>query len=226
MKLKRLVAVALIGGMVAGGVTVAEGAKKKKKKKPVPVQVDTKYFLRADGSDNVPEDNLRLSIEDGADAGNGYGWAEYGLLNEVTTQGDVSEFIVSETWPAVDGLPLKLDASKNLTGSLYLTSWNPGGAAGQTLSPPGKPTVDISFAGEIAGEEIDLGSATKTYDLTPTQSVYEVPFEIDLADEVDKKTTVALVMTVTIRGASYQHGSYELDDPASFVVVPNWIKKR
>ena len=229
MNVKRLIAVALIGGLIAGGITTAEAKKKrkKKKKKPVPVQVDTTYFLRADSAESVDAANLHLSIEDGADAGNGYGWAEYGAWNEAFGNAGQDDLVLKDIWPATDGLPLKLDASKKAAGTLYLSSWNPGSAAGQTASPPGRPTLDVELTGDVGGETISLGTASVTYDLSPTSAQYEVKFEIELADELDKKQLTALTMTVTQRGAAQQHGSYELDDPASFLVVPSWkVKKR
>lgn len=226
MKARKLAVTALAMGLVVGSLGVAEAAKKKKKPKPVPapVAVDQTFYMRRDactgaGADSA--DNARLSLEDGVDEGNLCGWGESGLLNEaVINSGQLDA--VADVWPVADGLPLTVDATKPISGKLQMVSSFLGAAPDNGLAG-GNVEIVIDFTGVSGGEDVVLGTATAEYQVTPASSRYEVPFEIKLDGALDKKSFESLVMTTTIRGANFGHGLYELDQPASTVVIPSWV---
>ena len=232
MKVKKLLALAMIAGLVVGSVNMADAKKKKKKKKkPVPVQADATYYMRADACDGEETDNLRLSLEDGPDAGNVCGWLNNGLLNTAAAAAGEPETpvinvtVAKDVWPVADGLPLTLDASKPLTGTLNLRSAFHDAAPDNGLSV-GEAKLEISFTGVSGGEELPIGNATVTYTVTPQASNYAAEFEIDLVDELDKKVLESLSMTTAVHGNTLLHGSFEMDDPASTVIVPTWVLKK
>lgn len=229
MKARKLVAAALALGVVVGSLGVAEAARKKPKKpkkpKPpvaAPVQVDQKFFMRRDacegaGADST--DNARLSLEDGPDeGGNTCGWLDSGVLNEVySTSG--AETPVADVWPVADGLPLVLDATKPVAGTINVrSSW-----AGPVGIAAGQVEMIIDITGVSGGEDVVVGSATVSYEVTPAAILYEVPFEIKPGAELDKKSFESLVMTTTIMGPNAGHGLYELDEPPSTVTIPAWV---
>lgn len=222
MRIRKIVALGLAAGVVVGSFGVAEAAKKKKKPKPAaPVQVEQTFFLRRDdcGGDN---DNARLSLVDGPDeAGNLCGWLNSGLINEVEMTSGQGE-PTSDEWPVSDGLPLVLDASKPIKGTLIMKSSHLGSPAPETGVAAGQVEMIVDVTGVAGGEDVAVGSVTVEYIVAPPGVTYEVPFEIKPDAALDKKSFEALVMTTTIRGANVLHGLYELDDPPSTVVIPSW----
>ncbi|MDQ4124770.1 MAG: hypothetical protein M3134_04100 [Actinomycetota bacterium] len=222
MKARKLLATTLALGVVVGSFGVAEAAKKKKKPKPVPAatQVDQKFFLRRDdcGGD---ADNPRLSLTDGADeAGNLCGWLFSGILNEVVIRaGDAP---TNDAWVMADGLPLTLDTSKAITGSVTLVSSRLNAAPGQGAAA-GQARFVVDLVGTSGGEEVVIGTAAVDYMVTPAASTYTVDFEIKPEAALEKKVFEAITMTTTIRGPVAGHGLYELDNPASTVTIPAWV---
>ncbi|HEX2057358.1 MAG TPA: hypothetical protein VHI71_03230 [Actinomycetota bacterium] len=222
MKGRKLFATVLALGVVVGSFGVAEAAKKKKKPKPpapAPVQVDQKFYLRRDGC-NTDADNARLSLEDGVDEGNLCGWLESGLINEVLIESG-AEAPVSDPWTMADGLPLTLDASKPIKGSINVRSSFLNAAPDNGLAA-GLATLQVDLVGMSGGEEVAIGTASVDYEVTPAASAYTVDFEIAPEAALDKKVFEAVTLVTTIRGPAAGHGLYELDDPASTVTFPTW----
>lgn len=226
MRGRKLLATALALGVVVGSFGVAEAAKKKKKPKPVPapVQLDQKFFMRRDacegaGADST--DNARLSLADGPDeGGNLCGWLESGVFNEILVA--AGEAPTADVWPVADGLPLTLDATKAITGSITLVSSRLNAAPDQGVAA-GQSTLVVDLVGTSGGEDVSIGTASVDYAVTPATSTYTVDFEIKVEGALDKKVLDSITMTTTIRGPMAGHGLYELDNPPSTVTIPAWV---
>lgn len=125
-----LLALALLTGGVIGP---AAAEKKKKKKKPVMLAVDQAYFLRRDACGQGSADNPRLSIADGPDQA--CAWVDTGIFAEVYEETDTLD--PWETFSAIDGTPLVLNATEPITGEITLygldcvTADAPGGPGGR-----------------------------------------------------------------------------------------------
>ena len=225
MKIKKLLVLGLVTGVVFSSLGVAEAAKKKKPKPvPVPAQADQTFFMRRDACTGDEADNARLSITDGTEPadGNQCGFLDYGVMNEVyVASGDTA---VSDAWPAVDGLPLVLDATKPITGTINMYSSYLGDPLPAEVGvAAGQVEMVIDITGVSAGEDIVVGTAMVEYQVTPGTALYEVKFEIKPGAELDKKSFEEFVLTTTVRGPNALHGLYELDNPASTVIVPSWV---
>lgn len=215
--MKRIIGFTLILGLIAGSLAAPAMAKKKKPRKPAAVQVDQKFFVRRDDCAG-DADNPHLSITDGPDGGNGCGGTVDGLPNEVIGQVDVP---ATETFPATDGVPFVLDASKDITGSLTYDAFH-----GDSTNPVGLGAgvhdVEILLTGTAAGSSVEVGTASGTYTATPGTDQYTVTFTIKPDAALDKASFETLELTTTVHGAGFFAQFLELDDPASFVTIPTW----
>ncbi len=207
-----VLAVGLVGGAMAGS---AEAAKKKKKPK-APVQVDQQMFLVGDGCN---AEVRGISITDTADVHTCAYW-QGGALSEygepaMTAAGRP----VWIPWPALDGVPLKLDATKPITGEIYthgifpLVGDFPGVAAGSV-------TLTVKLVGESGGEEKVIGEFVEEFIATPatTPHLSEVEIQPDAALNGAEFTT--LMLQTKIGGPSAGQVFYKLDNPNSFVSIP------
>lgn len=209
--MRKMIVIGLVAGLVAGSLGGATAQAKKKKPKPVNyVAQDVNYYLRAA---DCSADVYGLSIEDGAGDGT-CGGGDNGAVNEVyAATGDP---YVEQQWVAADGLPLMLDASKALKGTFYVTSW-----AGVSAGPA---TLDVRVTATVAGEQVELGTASADYLVTPAQGTYEVVVEIKMPAELDKAQIEGLTLGTVSRGYAPLQGYYEMEDPASFLTVPAFVK--
>lgn len=193
---KTIVSIAAVA-LLAGSLGVTAQAKK---------PGGVKFFLRGpDCSASV----LGLSIVDGPGDGT-CGGAENGTVNGVS--GQTGQPMVEQGWMAFDGLPLVLDASKPVTGNLYITSF-PGRSAGPA-------TLDVAIEVQAGGKSVDVGTATVDYLITPAQAWAEVTFEIDVPAGLDKKKITGLQMRTTSRGFAPLQGYFEMENPASYITIP------
>lgn len=223
MKFRKVLALGLMLGMVAGSLSVADAAKKKKKKKIVKyLPTETSFFLRRDdcGGD---ADNPRLSVIDDVDGGTGCGSAWAGLVEEFFINADGAPFAPT-VFPAADGIPKLIDASRDIEGAITVQSFqgraeNPGGLSA------GQANLEILITGTVGGESVTVGSTSAEYVVTPASNTYVVEFTADVDDALQKKKLTSLELTLVQRGATALHGFYELDDPASFFVLPTLKKK-
>lgn len=197
--MRKTILVGLVAGLVSGAVAIGPV-----QAKTGPVAVD--FFLR--GPDcSAPV--LGLSVLD--EPGDGTcGGAEHGTVNGVSQL--AGQPMASQTWAAYDGLPLKLDASQPVTGTLYAVSF-----VGPSAGPA---TVDVVIAATVGGNQVEVGTATVDYLVTPGVAASEIAFEIDVPDLLNKKKITGLQMTTTSRGFAPLQGYYEMEDPASFITIP------
>ncbi|HEX9824424.1 MAG TPA: hypothetical protein VGB51_08560 [Actinomycetota bacterium] len=164
-----------------------------------PAPVDREIYLRYDGPAGGCG-HAYLSDEDGADPGNSCS----NLLQSLAVTPGEDDY--TESWPAEEvALPITLDASRNLTGSIYLRS---------NLDEPTWAVVDV---------EVLLGSQSvrQRFDdgLPQASSFRTFNLNIDIPTSLDKVDINSITVNVhfqTIIGLIW----VELDAPASYVNVP------
>lgn len=228
--MKKLVVVGLILGLIAGSlVAPAAAAKKKKKKKPpvvvvAPVPTDVNYYLHRNSCGEATDETTLSTIDEDGEGGDDCGAVESGLVTEVftTTGQDPSTPGVDTgpdktTWAATDGVPLVLDATKDIKGAIAFSSFccrtvNVGISAGQAK-------MHAVVTGDTAGASKVIGEATVEFTVTPQTRTYVVEFQIQPDAALDQATFTSLELTITNRGASYLHSFYSVDDPASLITV-------
>jgi hypothetical protein len=198
--LLKKVAIFVLAGVLAFGLLGPAAAKKKKPKKPPALApVEVQFFLRADT--DCPEAYLSTT------AGSEDDWCYYGLndtFNETgpeAVSGDPVDHYV-----AVDGVPLTLDPTRKVTGSLTISGW-----AGTGV---GNAELDVALLATIGGEEKTLGTFAESYSGEPnTNHVAAFEIEIDpaLAGAVVESLTLDVHshgMTVFGRGAEHNGQSW------------------
>ena len=204
MKLKKLVVLALVGGVLASGMSVAEGAKRRKIVKWIPQE--STLFQRNE-TDSCNAENYFLSKTDGEDLDcnylNHFVWPALGF--------------VPATYPATDGVPFILDAKRAITGVITMRSANGVGA--------GAATVTVELLGETGGEEVAIGQYVGEYDAAPN-GTYTFEYEIDSDNALNRKKFTSLSMTVTPAGETVGNPAViEHDTPPAHIVLPTLKKK-
>lgn len=215
MKASKLVVVGLLAGLVVGSFAMtAEAAKKKKKKKKPPALTagSTTLFMRHDSDECDDKTKFVLSATDGEDA-------DCGILNtplnEVTMT--VLDTYVGILYNAADSVPFKLDATRKITGTITMRSFN--GAGG------GMPELDLIVRGTTGGAEKVLGQFSTSYTATPT-GANTFNYEIQPDAALNKADFTALSIEVISHGITVGvHGTVEHDTPPSLIKVPTWVKK-
>lgn len=207
MKLRSLVALALVGGLVAGSLTTAEAGKKKKKKAKVKWVSQTSTLFQRQDADACADSNFYLSKTDGEDLDCGYldhlAWPALGYI--------------PVSYPAADGVPFILDAKKPITGVVTMRSWNGAGV--------GLASVTVQLVGTTGGEEVPVGEWSAEYQAAPN-GAYTFEYEIDADDALNKKKFTALTLNVVPGGTTAGvHGVVEHDTPPAHVNIPTLKKK-
>lgn len=225
MRAKKLVVVGLVAGLIVGSLGVSAEAKKKKKKKPVPTPVNF-YLQRVPEGSCAEEASFSLSVEPGEDNG-ACGDLLFGAPTEIGHQaGDDQFFTTPYRFPAADGVPFVLDATKPLTGTIAVYSTTQ--AQGVPFPGPagaGQTTLEVLVTGTSNGEAVEIGNAEVTYDVTPNSHPDPVSFEITLDETLNKATFTTLELTLWNRGTSVFHGHYGTGEQ-SFITVPTIKMKK
>ena len=187
------IAIFALASVLAFGL-LGPAAAKKKKKPPAPAPVEAQFFLRADT--DCPEPFLSTT------AGTADDWCYYGMndtFNETgpaAVSGDPVDHYV-----AVDGVPLTLDPTRKVTGSITISGW-----AGTGV---GNAELDVALIGTIAGEEVVLGTFAESYSGQPNTnhvSEFEMVLDPALAGAVVEGLTLDVHSHgVTIFGRGAEH---------------------
>lgn len=200
--MKRFVVLALTAALVVGLLGPADAKKKKPKPPKAPTPIELQFLLRMDADCVAPF----LSLTDAEDGDCVYG---DGGVNDVYLESGVLDPVMH--YVAADGLPLTLDASRHVTGSIGLRGWNGSGV--------GPAEIDIVLFGTIAGEEVQLASYQESYTAGPDETKI---ITLDLA--IDPKFAGAIVEGLKLD--VYSHGptaggrGVEHDEPLSFIKIP------
>ena len=206
MNLKKVVALAMVGGMLAGGLTTADAAKKKKK--PKFVSKTSVFFLRNTSECDLTA--LSLSLTDGEDSDC------YSPTNAAGTAAGYSDHV----YTASDGVPFVLDAKKALTGTITMRNGNSVGA--------GSAGVTLTLTGETGGKETTIATwESESFLMYPT-AVQTLDYEAEINDKLNRKKFTSLVLTVTPTGTTVGlYGTVEHDGPPpSLMNLPTLKKKK
>ncbi|MGH2730964.1 MAG: hypothetical protein ACRDJI_10215 [Actinomycetota bacterium] len=219
--MRKTIITALVLGLLAGSLVAPADAKKKKKKPKAPslVQVDQQMFLRGDG---CTVEARALSTEDNADTECIYTRA--GLLYDTIPESAPAPAGANpwQTWPAVDGIPLKLDATKPLTGEIYVKGTFPLVGDYPGISA-GNVKVTVKVVGESGGEEKTLGEFVDEFTAKPGDPAHATMVSITLDPALNGLDFTSLTLHTRIGGASVGHGVYQLNNPSSFIKVPTLV---
>ncbi len=166
---------------------------------------DTTFYLRRDGC-GTSNDNPHLSVTSGTDGGDGCGL----IFNAVVgTGGDVDQAAFVD-FPATDGMPLALDATRAITGAIALTGLEIGLAQ-----------VDVTLEALVHGEAVTIGSDSESALLDPTANDTPIPFTIQPSATLDGSDLQALDLRVHIHGPNIYSGFISLNGN-SYVHMPSY----
>ncbi len=206
--MKKLVVFGLVAGLIAGSLAAPAVAKKKKKKPPAaPVSVDAKFFLRQD-SDACGTAHEHLSLVDGPDLSCIYTGA--GIVNEA--RGSITD------WLAEDGVPFVFDTAKKITGEITVR----GGDLGTGPVSLGQAQFDMIVLAEIDGEFKEIGTVSETW-VTAPGDVHLVKPDITIDPALAGQTVTGFRVDTKLRGVAIGPHTIELDDPASWLIVPTLV---
>lgn len=187
--------VAVLVAVPLGGAPAAARGRAKAKARTVM----TDFYLRWDAPGGVCGPPS-LSVKDGPDSGNGC-WFAFQPAQEVLAPAGMT---LTASWPAADGVPVRLDAKKNLAGKI-------------TISAPA--AVNTTLEVEVTSNAGTLGSATIPFQTTPAAPQQTLELDIDIPNKFGGKKVVELTLNTTVRGFMVL-GFIQLDYPASFISVP------
>jgi hypothetical protein len=165
---------------------------------------DTQFFLRRDGC-GTSNDNPHLSVASATDGGDGCGL----IIDQVPLVGTVDQGSFTD-YPATDGMPLALDASRAATGVIDLQGLGAGLA-----------TVNVDLSALVGGQAVDIGSDTESVLLDPTASDNAVAFTIQPDPSLAGADVQALDLRVHIEGATI-YSSFVGLSGKSWVTLPSY----
>jgi hypothetical protein len=199
--MKRHLVALLAIGLVAGALAPAQAAKKKKPKPkpPAPVAVDVTYHVVWDGETCVLSTTTQLAAE-------GEYCADIFAGAPAATGENAGPWVMN----AVDGLPLTLDAAKPVKGTFQMESFVLDDAAPIPMGA-GNGEVELILSATSAGEELALGEATATYQVTPAAADYTFEFEIQPPAALTGKVLDTLTLSVEVVGDTVFHGATPAD---------------
>jgi hypothetical protein len=164
---------------VAGGVTFAASDPQ-----------SARFYLRRDGC-GTSSDNPHLSTTSGTDAGDGCGL----VINAVAgVGGDVDQGAFVD-FPASDGMPLALDTSRTITGTIDITG-----------TAVGLVELDVSLEALVGGQGVTVGSDSESFLLDPSAADNAVPFTVAPSAALANADLQALDLRVHIHGPAFDAG--------------------
>ena len=230
MKARQLVALALVAGLATSSLTVADAATRKKRKvvKFVPGE-STFYLSHTPDSTCGDEGSIFLSTT-ATEGTSSCGHLFYGVIREVLIQtGQEGALDAAElsphavTYPASDGVPFLIDASKEISGEVVVKSRS-ASVQGQSLSAgAGESELVAVLTGTAKGEPVTIAETSVEYTVEPN-STPTVEFTLEPDAALSKTKFTSLELTLSNRGASVAHGFYSTAGD-SFFTVPTLKKK-
>jgi hypothetical protein len=161
-----------------------------------PTPTTRTFYLRRDACGGNTPPNTRLSTSAGTDGGDGCASLTSGVLPATTN------------YPAENGLPLTVDATKTAKVTVVLSSWS--GVTGA-----GTQQVTATLTGRAGNQQRTLGAGTHSMDVTGVDA-YTADITIPLQNPGAPLSTLNLAVTI---GGGVQHGHVNLNS-ASFVELP------
>jgi hypothetical protein len=172
----------------------------------------TRFYLRRDGC-GTANDNPHLSVTSGTDGGDGCG-----LLLTIVGVGGTADQGAFVDFPSTDGMPLTLDASSPVSGTIDLESF---GISDPLAAGTGLVTVSVSLEALNQGNGVSVGSDAETVLITPTQTEYPVAFTIQPNGALDRADLSGLDLRVHIEGP-YAFSGFIGNSGKSWTDVPAW----
>lgn len=202
--MKRYVVIVLLVGLVASLFAPTAGAAKRKRKKPVPV--DQVYYIvwGGEGCALATTTAQANPDENCADV----------FAGALGDQLGTGPFLM----PALDGIPLTLDAAKPIKGristqSFYLVD------VGPDVMGIGQAELEVKLTGTSGGEEIVIGElTTDPYTVTPASAEYVVEFEFQPAAELQGKVFEDLTLSLELTGNQMFHGVLPADGTSTLTI--------
>jgi hypothetical protein len=204
--MKRYVVLLMVVGLVAGLFAPTADARKKKRKPPAPVAVDTIYHIVWNGEGCALSTTTELaSTEDScADPFAGATADDLGT----------GPFAM----PALDAVPLTLDAAKPIKGKITTQSFYAVGV-GPDVMGIGQAQLEVKLVGTSGGEEIVIGElTTDPYTVTPASADYVVEFEMQPAAELQGKVFDGLTLDLRLVGNQMFHGVLPADGSSTLTI--------
>src|SRR5207248_2009752 len=138
----------------------------------------TRFYLRRDGC-GTANDNPHLSVGSGIDGGDGCGL----VLTSIVGAGGTVDQAASVDYPSTDGMPLTLDASRMVSGTIDLESF---GITDPLAAGTGLMTVTVEMEALYQGNGVPIGSDSESVLVTPDQTQYPVAFSIQPNGALDR----------------------------------------
>lgn len=181
-----------------------------------PVEDQEQFFLRGDGCGATEDPYLSTeSGEDGLDGCGGIGGLPF---NEIFNAAGLD---VSTDFTTRDGVPVVVDATRNLTGQVQAEQW-----AGGTVSA-GQVVVELEISGIQEGgfTSVTLGTFTDEVIVTPLDGdgiVFE--FDLDIPDHISTTPFKQLTVNVVVRGVNQNNSNLGLSGD-SFITLPTLVEE-
>jgi hypothetical protein len=202
--MKRQLAILLVLGLAVGLFAPAAQAAKKKKKKAVPV--DVVYHVVWNGDSCALSTSMDLASTEDA--------CVDPFAGATQSQLGTGPFAM----PALDAIPLTLDASKVIKAHISADSFYLAGV-GPDVMGIGQPQIHATLAGTVGGAETTIGEVTTDpYTVTPAESHYTVDFEFQPPAELAGKVFSDLTLSMEIVGNSMFHGVFPADGSSTLTV--------
>jgi hypothetical protein len=167
------------------------------------------FYVRRDGC-GTSSDNPHLSVSTGTDAGSGCG----SLINGVVGAGGDADAGAFVDYPSTDGMPLALDATKQITGTFDIQ-----GFVGPAQA--GLMEADVSMEALVNGEGVPIGSDTEMVVLDPTANDQQINFTITPDRTLDKTDLSGVDLRLHLHGP-YAFSGFVATNGLSFAKIPSY----
>jgi hypothetical protein len=120
--------------------------------------------------------------------------------------------------PALDAIPLTLDAAKPILGKINVQSFYAVGV-GPDVMGAGMAELNVKLVGTSGGAEVVIGElSTEPYLVTPASADYVVEFEIQPAPELQGKVFDDLTLHLELGGDQMFHGVIPADGTSTLTI--------
>lgn len=161
---------------------------------------DVFFHRAACGGSEDPD--MHVSLIESVDGGDGcgtIGGVSQPLNTAFLAAGEPALF--EDAFPGKGTFDLRLDGSRDLEGVITFGQFR--GIGGNPATPGGGQTeVTVVIDGTIDGKYAFLGQTTASTIVTPATPEYEVPFSIDLDDDLHGEVLDTINVTLTVSGVA------------------------
>lgn len=137
---------------------------------------------------------------------------------EILPIDDVQGQRIAVEYPAADGVPLRLDARRDIRGTIRVYPFLPTGHG--TGTGAGQVVVDGTITGTMAGENVTLGAFHEERQATPLNSVLTIPVSVAVDDALDLAELTGVTLSLVVSGLRVSHGLVSTNRGYSYLTVP------